>query len=187
MQVHVPLALLAAVSLAGCATAPKPLQGTFTSQSPQQAAGQGERVRWGGSVIDVEPQAARTCFQVLGKPLATNGRPREVDASEGRFLACRAGFYDPAVFAAGREVTVVGAIDGNETRSVGAYALQLPRIAADAIHLWPERIDRYERYDPYWFWSPFGYHGWYGPSIRYHRVPYARPKAEPAPSQPPSG
>jgi outer membrane lipoprotein len=180
-------ALCATVLLAGCATAPKPLQGTFGSQSPQQAAAAGERVRWGGSVIEVEPEASRTCFQVLGKPLAANGRPREVDASEGRFLACRAGFYDPAVFTAGREITVVGALDGSEPRTVGEYALTMPRVAADAIHLWPERVEPRYRYDPYYFWSPLGWHGWYGPSLRYHRVPYVAPKStpQPAPSTPP--
>lgn len=175
MKPTVTAALALSVLLAGCATAPKPLQGEFTSQSPQQAAASGERVRWGGAVIEVEPLAGRTCFQVLARPLAANGRPRETDASEGRFLACRAGFYDPAVFTAGREVTVVGALDGSEARKVGEYELTLPRLAADAIHLWPERVDPRYRYDPYYFWSPLGYYGWYGPSIRYHRVPYSRP------------
>lgn len=187
MKPTVPAALALSLLLAGCATAPKPLQGEFNSQSPQQAAASGERVRWGGAVIEVEPLAGRTCFQVLARPLAANGRPRETDASEGRFLACRAGFYDPAVFTAGREVTVVGALDGSEARKVGEYELTLPRVAADAIHLWPERVDPRYRYDPYYFWSPLGYYGWYGPSIRYHRVPYARPRgaAQPAPQAAP--
>jgi outer membrane lipoprotein len=171
--------------LAGCASVPKPLQGEFGSQSPQQATSEGERVRWGGSVIAVEPLPERTCFQVLGRPLGANGRPRETDASEGRFLACRAGFYDPAVFTAGREVTVVGTRDGSDTRTVGEFQLQLPRVAADAIHLWPQRRDPRYYSDPYYFWSPLGYYGWYGPSLRYHRVPIARPRAStPAPQAP---
>jgi outer membrane lipoprotein len=169
--------------LAGCASVPKPLQGEFASQSPQQGGTEGERVRWGGSVITVEPLPDRTCFQVLGRPLGSNGRPRLTDASEGRFLACRAGFYDPAVFTAGREMTVVGTRDGGETRTVGEFQLRLPRVAAEAIHLWPERRDPLYYNDPYYFWSPLGYYGWYGPSIRYHRVPVARPReAAPTPT-----
>ncbi len=171
--------------LAGCASVPKPLQGEFGSQSPQQATGEGERVRWGGSVIAVEPLPDRTCFQVLGRPLDASGRPRETDATEGRFLACRAGFYDPAVFTAGREVTVVGTRDGSETRTVGEFALQLPRLAADAIHLWPERRDPSYYSDPYYFWSSVSYRGWYGPGLYIHRVPIARPKATTVASETP--
>ena len=137
MNIRTVAVATAVLLLAGCASVPKPLQGEFASQSPQQGGTEGERVRWGGSVIAVEPLPDRTCFQVLGRPLGTNGRPRETDASEGRFLACRAGFYDPAVFTAGRELTVVGVRDGSDTRTVGEFQLQLPRIAADAIHLWP--------------------------------------------------
>jgi len=180
-----PVLALCTVLLAGCATAPKPLQGSFASQSPQQAAASGERVRWGGSVIEVEPQATRTCFQVLGRPLASNGRSHEVDASEGRFLACRAGFYDPAVFTAGREVTVVGSADGSESRTVGDYPLDLPRVAAEAIHLWPQRVDTRYRYAPYHFWSPLGHHGWWWPSIRYHRVPHVRAREAAPTASPP--
>lgn len=147
--------IVLALLLAGCATAPKPLQGSFTSQSPQQAAASGERVRWGGSVIEVEPQATRTCFQVLGRPLASNGRPREVDASEGRFLACRAGFYDPALFTDTREITITGRIDGYDTRKIGEYDYRFPRVAADVVYLWPirERINVVTRPAPWPWWG----------------------------------
>lgn len=168
--------------LAGCATLPEPLRGEYGAQGPREAR-TGDRVRWGGSVIDVQPQAERTCFQILSRELSATGRPREVDASEGRFLACRAGFYDPAVFTSGREVTVVGTLDGREARTVGEFNLELPRVAADAIHLWPERRTVYYDDRPSWIWWPYGYNGWYGPVIRYHRFPSPRPKApEPAPS-----
>ncbi len=146
MQLRTLLPLLA-VALAGCASAPKVLQGEFDSQSPEQAASAGAAVRWGGVVIEVEPQADRTCFQILSRELSSYGRPQLSDASEGRFLACRAGFYDPAVFTRGREVTVVGMLDGNERRTVGEFELQLPRIAASIVYLWPERVDVYY-YEP---------------------------------------
>jgi outer membrane lipoprotein len=172
------LAPLLVLAVAGCATSPKALQGQFDSQSPQDAAGADATVRWGGIVIEVVPQADRTCFQILSRELSGSGRPRLSDASEGRFLACRAGFYDPAVFSQGREVTVVGMLDGSERLRVGEFELQLPRIAASIVYLWPERVDRYYYDRPDLLWFSYGFNRWYGPSIRYRRI--ARPLPAPA-------
>jgi outer membrane lipoprotein len=135
------LPVLATALLAGCVTAPRPLQGQFSTLRPQEVAAReaaGETVRWGGRVVSVQPQADRSCFEIVATPLGDSGRPRRVDASEGRFLACRAGFYDPEVFQAGREVTVTGHVEGVETRKVGGYDYRYPRVAADVIYLWPE-------------------------------------------------
>ena len=135
------VSLAAAALLAGCVTAPRPLQGQFSALRPDEAAAReatGEVVRWGGRIVSVEPQADRSCFEIVGAPLGDGGRPRRVDASEGRFLACRAGFYDPEVFQPGREVTVTGHVEGVEMRKVGAYDYRYPRVAAEVIYLWPE-------------------------------------------------
>lgn len=167
--------LFAALLAAGCATAPKPLQGEFAATSPRAAPPEGERVRWGGQIVVVEPKPELTCFQVLAKELGPGARPRQGDASEGRFLACREGFYDPAVFTAGREITVVGNLSGRESRRIGDYDYELPRVAADVVYLWPQRysFDDYY-YQPYVMWWPYGHWGWSGPVIRYHRVRHSR-------------
>ena len=89
--------------------------------------------------------------------LDANGRPRwAADDTGGRFIACRAGFYDPAIFQADREVTVTGVIDGYETRRIGEYDYRFPRLAADVIYLWPVR-DRVDVIHdpmpgPWWWW-----------------------------------
>ncbi|KFN41248.1 Slp family lipoprotein [Arenimonas oryziterrae] len=130
--------------LIGCVTAPKPLQGQFSTLLPDEAVTRqaaGERVRWGGRVVKVEPQAARSCFEVVGAPLDAAGQPRKVDRSEGRFIACRTGFYDPEVFQAGREITIAGTIEGFETRKVGDFDYRYARVAAEVVYLWPERKD----------------------------------------------
>ena len=57
----------------------------------------------------------------------------------GRFIACRNGFYDPALFERNREVTFTGHIDGYEVRQVGGYDYRFPRVAADVVYLWPVR------------------------------------------------
>jgi len=169
------IAVTAAVLLAGCVTAPTPLQGEFVALSPAEASrtqALGERVRWGGTIVGVEPRADSTCFEVLGRPLSDNARPRRTDAGAGRFLACRGGFYDPAIFADGRELTVVGRITGTEARPVGAYSYPYPRVDADVVFLWPEREER----DVYYV-GAFGWHHrpyWAGYYLRpYHPLPRA--------------
>lgn len=138
-------ALALAASVAACATAPKPLQGQFSAVIPSDAArteASGELVRWGGRIVSVQPESQRTCFEIVGAPLDASGRPRKVDRSDGRFFACRLGFYEPQVFQPGREITISGHLEGVETRKVGDFDYRYPRVAADVVYLWPERRAR---------------------------------------------
>ncbi|HMB57773.1 MAG TPA: Slp family lipoprotein [Arenimonas sp.] len=132
------------LTLAGCVSMPAPLQGQFSPLLPDDAAKReavGELVRWGGQIVKVEPQATRSCFEIVGMALDSSGEPRKLDRSEGRFLACRTGFYDPEVFKPGRAVTITGRIEGVETRKVGDFDYRYARVAADAVYLWPVRKD----------------------------------------------
>lgn len=155
------LAALAAATglLAACASSPKPLQGEFAQVSPQQAAAAdrtGAVVRWGGRVVEVEPGENRTCFVMLSTPLNAWSRPYwATDNVGGRFIACRTGFYDPAVFQNDREVTFTGRIAGYETRTIGEYDYRLPRLDADVVYLWPvrERVDVITRPPPWPWWG----------------------------------
>lgn len=154
---------VAGILLAGCATHPTPLQGDYLPVSPQQAAtGEhtGATVRWGGRVVEVEPRADHTCFTVLSTRLDAQGRPHaDVEADSGRFLACRAGFYDPAVFAQDREVTFTGRIGGYDQQRIGEYDYRLPRLDAEVVYLWPEREDvRVIMHHPHPYrWHPYGW------------------------------
>ena len=148
------------LALVGCATAPRPLQGEYLSGAPTAGYAEGERVRWGGEIISVETRPDATCFQVLSRALSETARPRRGDTSAGRFLACREGFYDPAVFTEGREITVNGRIVGRETRRIGEYDYPLPRLDADVVYLWPERPLFDDRYA--YRRGPFFHPGWYG-------------------------
>ena len=155
--VSIATVLSAALALAaGCAMVPKPLQGPYAATTPAMAAERGapgERVRWGGQVVGVHNEPAQSCFEIVGKALSADGRPMTRDRSEGRFIACRAGFYDPAVFTAGREVTIAGTVSGFETRRIDNYDYRYPRVAAEVIYLWPERRDRdYVVERPWYVW-----------------------------------
>ncbi|WP_407354481.1 Slp family lipoprotein [Luteimonas sp. R10] len=163
MKTPLAAASLACLLLAGCVTQPAPLQGDYLAITPEDAAAgdrTGASVRWGGRVVEVEPQADRTCFTMLSTRLDASGRPYGgSDATGGRFIACRTGFYDPAVFEADREVTFTGRIDGYETRRIGEYDYRFPRVTADVVYLWPEREDVrvIVHHDPY----PYPWHGWW--------------------------
>ena len=164
----------AVLLLGACASAPQPLQGAFPAVTPQQAVATpqaGATVRWGGRIVETQPKQDRTCFQMVGMPLTASGRPDSdaADASQGRFIACRAGFYDPAVFTAGRDVTFVGRVEGTDSVRIGEYDYRLPLLAADVVYLWPEvrEVDvvmpsAYPYWgSPYWrrpYWGPWW--GW---------------------------
>ncbi|MCB1568649.1 MAG: Slp family lipoprotein [Xanthomonadales bacterium] len=155
--------LAALASLAGCASAPpKPLRGEFAAIVPTQAAGNGQigdQVRWGGRIIAVQPTPQETCIELLSRELSSSAKPSgNPDHSQGRFLACRNGFYDPAIFTNERDVTVTGRIVAYETRQIGEYAYRYPRVAADVIYLWPEQSETRAYYaDPFW---PMHYGAW---------------------------
>lgn len=160
MNIRIPAAGIAtALLLAGCATQPKPLQGAFQSITPHQAAAdrlEGAMVRWGGRIIRTEPRPDRTCFEVISTKLNADGRPVWAsDDTWGRFIACRTGFYDPAVFQVNREVTFTGRIAGYDTRRIGEYDYRFPRIDAEVVYLWPvrERVDVVTRPAPWPWWG----------------------------------
>lgn len=171
MLLRLLLPTAAAVLLGACTTLPHPLQGQFNPVTPQQAVSPeavGQSVRWGGRIIETLPEQEQTCFQLLALPLNSMGRPfeRQPDASQGRFIACRAGFYDPEVFKPGRDVTFIGNVDGKQNVQIGEYDYTLPRLKADVLYLWPESQEPQMRPYP---WGPYPgpYFGpWPGP----HRV-----------------
>src|SRR5690606_483555 len=147
-SIRIAILACAALLLAACATVPVPLQGQYTGITPHDAAArnlEGAVVRWGGRIVAVEPQQNRTCFEVISTRLDSSGRPRWAsDEVGGRFIACRQGFYDPALFQADREVTFTGRIAGYETRKIGGYDYRFPRLDAEVVYLWPvqERVGR---------------------------------------------
>jgi outer membrane lipoprotein len=135
-------ALSLACAVSGCVSIPAPLQGNFVPLDPGAATQRdatGQAVRWGGTIAAVESLSGETCFQLVGRTLDEQARPVRNDRAEGRFLACRHGFYEPQVFAQGRSITVTGKVVGYETRKVGDFDYRQPRVAADVIYLWPRQ------------------------------------------------
>src|SRR5262249_21033782 len=99
------------------------------------------------------PEQGRTCFEIASFLLDAKARPKPADESPGRFVACAPGFYEPAVYAPGREITVTGALNGTVTGRVGQYDYTFPRVDATTVYLWPERTP--EEAHPTW-WPSIG-------------------------------
>jgi outer membrane lipoprotein len=161
-----PWSLLALSVLAvGCMRPPRQLTGTFAPLTVAEAQARprlDERVRWGGEIVSTSPGPGRTCFEVVSLPLDRQARPRLSDQTFGRFIACVPGFYDPAIHAPGREITVVGALAAPTTGKVGEYDYTFARVDAETVYLWPERepVVYSPWVGPYWgpVWSVY----WFG-------------------------
>jgi len=159
MKTRLAVLATATVLLAACASQPQTLQGAFAQISPRDAVttdSTGAMVRWGGRIVDVEPQPNRTCFEMISTRLSNTGRPYWAsDDVGGPFIACRTGFYDPALFEKNREVTFTGRVAGYENRRIGQYDYRFPRVEADVVYLWPirERVDVVTRPAPWPWWG----------------------------------
>ena len=161
MNVRLALIAVCAALLSACVSAPQPLQGDYSPITPREASASdatGASVRWGGRIVGVEPQENRTCFEMISTYLGSSGRPYwGSDDTGGRFLACRTGFYDPAVFERNREVTFVGRVSGYESRRIGGYDYRFPKVEADVVYLWPQ----VETVDVMSYPSPWPWWGWW--------------------------
>lgn len=190
-------AALAVLALAGCTTIPEQIQGSFSDISPARVepAVFGASVRWGGVIIDAVNEANRTCFEVLSRDLDRYLRPLQEDRTAGRFIACKPGFHDPEVFAAGREVTLTGSIRGIEEREIDQFKYRYPVIDVDELVLWQPRqevlvIDR--MHDPFWYPYPYywgrpywGYYPYHWNRFPMHSRSYIRQTLpDPAETQP---
>ena len=116
----------------------------------------GARVRWGGTITEVENRELQTWIEIVARNLRDDARPRESDQSQGRFLARLEGFLDPAIYSKGREITVVGDIEGAQTRTIDEYDYRYPVIDVESHHLWEPLPDYRDMHYPYPY-SPFHY------------------------------
>jgi len=170
---------IALLAVSACTTVPEQIQGTYANISPARVepAAFGQSVRWGGSIIDARVEEDSTCFEVLSRALDKYLRPELSDQTSGRFIACKAGFYDPEVFARGREVTLTGRIRNIEVRQIDDFSYRYPVIDVDQLVLWEVRqevmvIDH--PYDPFYYPYYWGGPYWGYPPHYYHAPMHGR-------------
>ena len=163
------LILIPSLFLTACTSIPEQLRGDYPELRPENSDSDkiNTQVRWGGVILETRPEEDHTCFEILSRRLQRSMRPANVDQTEGRFIACKRGFYDPEVFKKEREVTLTGKIIHIDTRQVGEFDYRFPIVDIEFMALWPIRRDTvvfYGSYRPYYWHYPY-----YGP---YWRYPY---------------
>lgn len=139
------LAASAALAAASCATSPFPEELTRSVDRSltmgelraNPGAHVGARVILGGDILATVPKPGETEIEVLSRPLVGGGAPAFDDRTNGRFLVRTRNFLDPAVYARGRRITVLGTVAGSEERRVGEVPFVYPVIDSERIKLWP--------------------------------------------------
>ena len=132
-----------AAALAACASTPIDLEERGAAPAPVTASevadasapAEGE-VLWGGTIIASTPLESGSQLEIVAYPLDRTQRPQLGRASEGRFLVESGDYLEPLDFAEGREVTVLGALEGVEEGRVGEARRDFPVVRATDLHLW---------------------------------------------------
>ncbi len=158
-------ALLFAGAMVSCAPFSRDLMrqvdSTLTLQEVQKDPQPyiGKTVLWGGVIVETTNTGHEAVVIIRKTDLDYEKRPTNVDRSTGRFLVRYAGFLDPEIYRAGREMTVLGEIVGKEIRPIGNLPYPYPIVLAKEIHLW-ERLPQYQPFYPPWYWEPYPYYWW---------------------------
>ena len=142
------LSLFVPLVLGACATT-RPftddlLKSVRTDLTPIEAARNGEAddtVLWGGVIVSASNKQEYTDLVVLAYPLSSSQRPQQGKPPVGRFIARYPGYLETVVYAAGRELTVLGPLQGIETGTVGNAPYRYPIVKADKMYLWSDRDD----------------------------------------------
>ena len=149
----------------------------------------GRVVMIGGVVIKAKRTEDRTEIEVLQLP-AEAGGPSTTERlrSEGRFLAVREAFLDPATVPPGTPITVIGVVSGSTTRPLDDSEYVYPVLDIKHLTDWSAVASQHSEgsaaafygpyYSPFGYWgSPYGYYPYFG-----RRVPFFN---QPRPSLPP--
>lgn len=138
------LTLAVTLALSACASSPLqiPDDVELSPVSPadviavKPGTATGDTVLWGGVILGVDTLADGTQLDILAYPLDRIGRPLRVRESLGRFVAFYSEFLEPVDYAQGRELTVVGTIDGETEAIIGQSNQALPTVRVSDLHLW---------------------------------------------------
>ncbi|HEB57761.1 MAG TPA: hypothetical protein ENJ01_00880 [Gammaproteobacteria bacterium] len=130
-----------ALGLAGCASAPEfSLDGVDRALTPPRAIetdARDRRVFWGGTLIAAHNLQDVTHLEMVAYPLDGDGWP-QLDAEPlGRFIIEQRGFLDPAKYASGRQLTVVGRLITPLHGRIGERDYTYPVVLPEQLHLWP--------------------------------------------------
>ena len=130
------------IFLAACSSAPKfDTSQVDRSLTPKSVTTdikntRGKVALWGGVILATKNLKDTSQIEVLAYPLDSNAMPLRERDPLGRFLIQHSGFLEPATYAQGRTVTVMGEITGTSASKVGETDYVYPVIKSTQHHLW---------------------------------------------------
>ncbi len=131
--------------ITGCATSSLNVEGVNRSVLPQMVQAEniykGNKVLWGGIIIKTDVLKNSSQIEVLAYPVNENGVPMRSASAQGRFIIIQSGFLEPADYAAGRWVSVVGTVTDNIKGKVGEADYTYPAVQAQQLERWSESDD----------------------------------------------
>ena len=151
----------------------------------------GRVIMAGGVVISAKRTKDQTEIEVLQLP-TEGGEPSTTDRlrSEGRFLAVREEFFDPATVPPGTPITVVGVVKGSTTRPLDDSAYTYPVLEIKHLTDWSRVASQRSEgsaavfygphYSPFGYWGrPYGFSPYLGRPSPFYSQP--RPPSPPPP------
>jgi outer membrane lipoprotein len=132
------------VLLAGCASTPEfdtsQVDASLTPQSviAEPEVNRGKVALWGGTILDTRNLQDKTQIEILAYPLDGSHQPRLESKPLGRFIIEHTGFLEPASYAQGRQLTVLGTIGGTQSGQVGESSYSYPVVRDQQLQLWPQ-------------------------------------------------
>lgn len=124
----------------------------------------GQAVTLGGKVLSAKRLKEGTRIEILQLPLLSSLKPIfDLSKSQGRFVAIRKEFLDPATLPSGTFVTISGEVTGSMTLPLDETEYTYPVVEIKNVRVWPKdedeppRIRPYMGPGPYWgpYWSPY--------------------------------
>lgn len=99
---------------------------------------QGKKARWGGIIANIENKADMTVIEIVNLTLSYQGRPKDIENSNGRFLAYYDGFLEPMIYKKGKDITVLGDVLPPIKGKIGEKEYLYPVLKVGGFHLWKE-------------------------------------------------
>lgn len=151
----------------GCATGdslePTGPRITYTQVKAAPETYRGQPITLGGKVLSAKRLKEETRIEILQLPLASSLKPAmDLSTSQGRFVATRKEFLDPATIPAGTFVTITGTVAESLLLPLDETDYMYPVVEIKSLCVWskeeePPRIRPYIGPGPYWgpYWSPY--------------------------------
>ena len=149
----------------------------------------GRVIMAGGVVLSAKRTKDQTEIEILQLP-TEGGEPSTTDRlrSEGRFLAVREEFFDPASVPPGTPITVIGVVKGSTTRPLDDSEYIYPVLDIKHLTDWSAVAAQQSggsnaafygpQYSPFGYWGrPYGYSPYFGRPSPFYSQP--RPPSPP--------